>query len=215
MVVKHGMERSPEYRVWTNMRQRCQNPNHNSYKHYGAQGIEVCDKWEDFSSFYADMGPRPSQHHSIDRIDNEGNYEPSNCHWATRLDQANNTSWNRLVKYQGKEMTITQAIRMSGSIVTKTAVLKRLKMGWHIRRAVETPPDMKRLLKKSSKSKASWDWRSNLTKEEADLIAASDKAMEEIDRAREEYSKIFGRDRAMIVNRAIQRAKHDFKKGKS
>lgn len=90
----HGLgsqkSRPPEYEVWRAMRRRTRNPNCQDYKYYGARGIVVCERWESFASFYADMGPRPSDGHSIDRIDVNGNYEPGNCRWATALVQRHN-----------------------------------------------------------------------------------------------------------------------------
>ncbi len=81
----------PEYRVWAAMKRRCQNPNVKAWKYYGARGISVCDRWKNsYHNFIADMGHRPSKEYSIDRINNDGNYEPSNCRWATAKQQAAN-----------------------------------------------------------------------------------------------------------------------------
>lgn len=87
---KHGLRSTPEYGVWKDMRKRCANPNHISYKYYGARGITVSEEWNDFRRFYDDMGPRPTEDHSIDRIDVDGNYVAGNCRWATAKEQAAN-----------------------------------------------------------------------------------------------------------------------------
>lgn len=79
-----------EYWVWVAMRQRCNNPNMPTYKHYGGRGIKVCKRWDSYDNFIEDMGYRPSDKHSLDRIDVNGDYEPSNCRWATQLEQVMN-----------------------------------------------------------------------------------------------------------------------------
>lgn len=85
-----GLTRAPEYQAWMAMRSRTTNPNHQAWRHYGGRGITCCPEWATFEQFYADMGPRPSKGMSLDRIDNDGDYEPGNCRWADASTQRRN-----------------------------------------------------------------------------------------------------------------------------
>lgn len=87
----HGeADKTPEYRAWANMLSRCNNPNHPKYPNYGGRGIDVCSRWSSFSAFLADMGRRPTDKHSIERLDNNAGYRPANCVWATAAQQMRN-----------------------------------------------------------------------------------------------------------------------------
>lgn len=130
---------SPEYRSWQAMIARCENPANKQYARYGGRGIAVCDRWRhDFAAFLADVGPRPSLAHSIDRYpNNDGNYEPGNCRWATQLEQQNNRSTNRLVEIDGTRRTASEWSRISG--ISDSTICNRLDLGWLPRAAVFAP----------------------------------------------------------------------------
>lgn len=106
---------SPEYRTWAAMRARCTNPKAASYRHYGGRGISVCERWSSFANFLADMGPRPPGM-SIDRYpDNDGNYEPGNCRWATNREQSNNRRITRFAEHEGQRKPISEWARELGA----------------------------------------------------------------------------------------------------
>jgi hypothetical protein len=129
------MKGTPTYECWGGIIQRCNNPKRAYYHLYGGRGIKICDRWLDFENFFADMGEKPSNKHSIDRIDNDGDYEPSNCRWATVLEQANNRRDNKVLSYVGLELTVAEwARRISVSPFTLYA---RIRRGWTIERTLE------------------------------------------------------------------------------
>ena len=101
----HGMGKSAEYNAWANLRDRCLNPKYKAFKYYGGRGIKVCQRWkESFLAFYADMGPRPSQIHQIDRINNDGDYEPTNCRWVLPAQNARNRRRTKLTTEKAREI---------------------------------------------------------------------------------------------------------------
>lgn len=111
----HGLSKSSEYGVWRTMVSRCHNPNSTRYNDYGGRGISVCARWKDsFDNFITDMGRRPSRNHSIERVDNNGNYEPANCIWATKLEQGSNKRNNLTGMFLGEKITITALARNTG-----------------------------------------------------------------------------------------------------
>lgn len=134
----HQLSKSAEHNTWISMTYRCRNENHVSFKNYGGRGITVCDRWlNSFEAFLEDMGPRPSSEHSIDRIDNDGNYEPGNCRWATVMEQGRNKRNSRLFTFYGKTMTLLQWCQISQ--VHHNTVGERLKRGWSEKKAFWTP----------------------------------------------------------------------------
>lgn len=113
--IKHGLSDSPEYQVWLGLKRRCFNESDSRWDRYGGRGITVCDRWlgsSGFENFYSDLGSRPSDEHSIERRNNDGDYEPNNCYWATAVEQANNTSRNVFYDFRGQKLTISQIARM-------------------------------------------------------------------------------------------------------
>lgn len=118
----------PLYQTWQNMKQRCTNPRSPLYRYYGGKGVTVCARWlGDFAAFAADMGPKPSPRHSLDRIDPAGNYEPSNCRWATRQTQNRNQRWTRYVSLDGERFKAVELAELSG---TKTdTIMNRAERG--------------------------------------------------------------------------------------
>ncbi len=110
----HGLSKTPIHYVWQNMLARCKNKRLTAWKHYGGRGISVCSRWEVFENFLADMGALPFKDAELDRINNDGNYEPSNCRWATRKEQNSNTRQNVFIEVNGDCKTVAEWSRLSG-----------------------------------------------------------------------------------------------------
>lgn len=124
----HGRAGTPEYKAWHALLGRCEDQEHRQYPDYGGRGIKVCERWHEFENFLADMGERPSSSLSIDRINNDGNYEPGNCRWATRKQQSNNRRpqrSKRLITYMGRSLTQAQWAEELG--LTRPNLCYRLK----------------------------------------------------------------------------------------
>lgn len=132
----HGFSSYPEYSVWKGMLSRCYNEKNNSYPEYGGCGITVCDEWkESFEAFYRDMGPRPSQDHSIDRKENDKGYSKENCRWATWEEQASNRRNNLFYDYNGVKRTLAAWCRELS--LNYPTVYARLQSGMPFEKAVE------------------------------------------------------------------------------
>lgn len=118
----HGLSRehAATYKVWKDMRARCYNPNNSEYQNYGGRGIAVCDWWSSFANFYADMGDRPDGL-TVERKDVDGHYEPANCTWATRSQQANNKRTTRKLTINGRTQSLSEWCRELGFSVSKAS----------------------------------------------------------------------------------------------
>jgi hypothetical protein len=127
-----------EYRAWTDMRRRCNNPERPQYARYGGRGITVCDRWNtSFANFYADVGPAPSKEYILDRIDNDTGYEPGNVKWSSPRDSTNNRGVTRHVIIDGKQVPAEVAAEMLGC--TGAALRSRLSSGDSPERAGRAP----------------------------------------------------------------------------
>jgi hypothetical protein len=138
----HGLTKSPEYKAWVNIRSRCYNDKDERYVNYGARGILVCPTWlASFEAFYADMGPRPGEGYSIDRLNNDGDYEPGNCAWRTQKEQCRNKRNTRTVLHNGVETTVAALAEESG--VPYQRVYKRLfLLDWSPEAAIQRLDDV-------------------------------------------------------------------------
>jgi hypothetical protein len=132
----HGHSNTRVYTVWRGMMTRCYNDKHDTYQKYGARGIRVCDRWKTFENFLADMGEKPAGM-TIERINNDGNYELGNCRWATPAEQARNRRSSRFITYKGASLTIAEWAERMG---VKVHVLdNRLRRSWPLDRVFSSP----------------------------------------------------------------------------
>lgn len=128
----------PEYTSWRGMRSRCNNPKNKGFPLYGGRGIKICERWNNsFDNFLADVGERPSPKHSIDRIDNNGNYEPSNVRWATPLEQSRNRRCVVKVITNDQEFLRIESETYTG--LPPSTIKNRLQRGWELERAISAP----------------------------------------------------------------------------
>lgn len=141
---KHGMAGCPEYWSWINMLGRCYNPNVWNYNRYGGVGITVCERWRrSFTNFFSDMGAKPSKAHTLDRWPNSsGNYEPSNCRWASKKEQVRNRKVTVKVMYNGEELPLSEWVEKLG--LNLRLVRERIcRWNWDVKDAFEKPIEVK------------------------------------------------------------------------
>jgi hypothetical protein len=134
----HGLRSTPEFAIWNMMIQRCSNPKNIGYKWYGARGIMVCERWRKFAAFYSDVGPRPSPTHTLDRINNDGNYEPGNVRWATQKEQSRNRRSTRFISAFGKTLPLIEWAELTGT--SYRSLSWRLKRGMPPEKALTMTP---------------------------------------------------------------------------
>lgn len=145
----HNMSYHPVYEIWCGIKKRCLNQRSSGYKHYGERGITICEGWLHFENFLADMGERPTRRHSVERLDNDGNYSCGHCAecrhrgwksngvWATQKHQCNNKRSNRFLTFGNERLTLTQWSRKLG--INAATLRDRLKRGWSTSKVLTTP----------------------------------------------------------------------------
>jgi hypothetical protein len=144
----HGKSRSRTYNIWCGIITRCTNQNTRYFKHYGGRGISICERWLTFENFLSDMGECPSGL-SIDRINVNGNYEPSNCRWADTKTQQRNTRKNRLLTHNNQTHCVSEWAEICG--INQRVIKDRIRLGWDAKTALETPVgSVKRMSKHQS-----------------------------------------------------------------
>lgn len=137
----HGMTKTPEYQTWSGILARCLNPNGPAWGNYGGRGITVCDRWLKFENFFADMGRKPSVMHTLERLNNDGPYDPSNCRWATYTQQNRNRRSNHNLTFGGVTMCIAAWSSRLG--FRSGLIWDRLERGWSVADALTRPVSTK------------------------------------------------------------------------
>ncbi len=137
----HDVETQRLFWVWWEFKERCTDPKNVGFKNYGGRGIRVCERWMTFRNFLQDMAPRPFGK-LLDRIDNDGNYEPGNCRWATRKEQNSNRRWCTYVLINGDKVTLKEACRIIG--ITYSGTRNRIRRGWSVVEALCVPSGRER-----------------------------------------------------------------------
>lgn len=132
----HGLTKTRIYKIWIGMWTRCTNQNEKHFARYGGRGILVCDQWKSFEKFLSDMGLPPSEQHSLDRIDNEKGYEPSNCRWASAVEQQRNRRDNRRITFNGETLCLAEWADRLG--INHSTLIERLQK-WPLERAITEP----------------------------------------------------------------------------
>jgi len=135
--MKTGKKKHPLYTTWIEMRRRCRDPRRQAYKNYGGRGIKVCERWQDFWNFVDDVGERPKGH-TLDRVDNNGDYGPDNFRWADINTQASNRRTCKYLPWQGQTKTISQWSRHTG--IHKDTLNQRTRLGWPVSRILTEHP---------------------------------------------------------------------------
>jgi hypothetical protein len=134
----HGLSRTPEYIAWKDMISRCCNENNQYYYNYGGRGIKVCDRWSEVENFIEDMGLRLGKNYELDRIENNGNYEPGNCRWTTRIVNMRNKRTNLVIEFNGESKTASEWSEVTG--IACNVIANRIsRYGWSVEKALTEP----------------------------------------------------------------------------
>ncbi len=133
--ITHNLSKTRTYKIWTGIKTRCNNPNRQKFAVYGGRGISICKEWNNsFEIFLKDMGDAPTEKHTLDRIDSNGNYEPGNCRWATMVTQQNNRTNNRLITHNGITHTLQEWANLRD--IPRKTISNRIARGWSVERAL-------------------------------------------------------------------------------